>query len=323
MHRSAMLRMQWFVEHYILGDKPVRVLDVGSYDVNGSYRELFDEKNNVYYVGLDMSDGPNVDYVPEDPYVWSKIPDGSFDFIISGNAFEHIEYPWLTMEQIYRKLKSGGIACILAPHTIGEHRYPVDCYRFFSDGFRALAKWAKLDVVDVTVGGMSQREVTKEWLIDNLDDTMMIVAKEIDQSNLDNLPKMPYEIRLGYDSGWKRRYDFLVTWINIVHKETQIKRFMNNNGFQAVYLYGWGAIGKLIYDNIKNAKINIKGVIDLNADKLHDIQAIKTGVKIDENEDVCMLVSVLDDGLLCTLDHIYPRIKKYYVNEIYKLEDER
>ena len=41
MHNSAMLRMEWFVKNYVPQDKKVRVLDVGSYDVNGSYKELF------------------------------------------------------------------------------------------------------------------------------------------------------------------------------------------------------------------------------------------------------------------------------------------
>lgn len=318
MHRSAMLRMKWFVDHYIPEDKPVRVLDVGSYDVNGSYRSLFDNRNNVYYVGLDMSDGPNVDYVPEDPYVWSELQDESFDFIISGSAFEHIEYPWLTMEQIFGKLKKGGFACILAPHTIGEHRYPVDCYRYFSDGFRALAKWAKFEVVDVTVGGMPKQQLTDEWRIDNPDDTMMIVAKGIDQTSLNSLPKMSCEIRLGYDSGWRRRYDFLLMWMNNSCREVIFKTFMDSNKFTGVYLYGWGAIGRLVYDSIKNTEFDIKGVIDSNADKIHDINAITTGMPIDEDENVCMIVSVLDDGLVRILDNMYRHIKKYYVSEVYR-----
>jgi hypothetical protein len=47
MHKGSILRMEWFVHTYaskITGDG-VRVLDVGSYDVNGSYKPLFDEKN--------------------------------------------------------------------------------------------------------------------------------------------------------------------------------------------------------------------------------------------------------------------------------------
>ena len=80
-----------------------RVLDVGSYGVNGVYRDLFKE-NNIEYVGLDIEAGPNVDIVVKDSYCWDCLPDESFDYIISGQAFEHIEYPWLTIKEIYKKL---------------------------------------------------------------------------------------------------------------------------------------------------------------------------------------------------------------------------
>lgn len=69
MHKSAILRMQWFVENYIPMDRHIRVLDVGSCDVNGSYRMLF-HGMDVDYIGLDMANGLNVNYVPYDPYQW-------------------------------------------------------------------------------------------------------------------------------------------------------------------------------------------------------------------------------------------------------------
>ncbi len=30
-----------------------------------------------------------------------------------------------------QKMKPGGICCIIAPNTSGEHKMPLDCYRFF------------------------------------------------------------------------------------------------------------------------------------------------------------------------------------------------
>lgn len=100
MHPSAMVRMNWFVENYVPAEKNVSILDVGSYNVNGCYRDLFKARENVKYVGLDITEGPNVDVVAKEPYDWSNVEDESFDFIISGNAFEHIEYPWLTIRLI-------------------------------------------------------------------------------------------------------------------------------------------------------------------------------------------------------------------------------
>lgn len=188
MHSSAMLRMKWFVDSYIPKDKEVRVLDIGSYNVNGCYRALF-QGTEAKYTGLDVTAGPNVDIVPEDPYKWSEIQDNSFDYVISGNAFEHIEYPWLTIKEIARVLKPGGFICILAPFAHKEHRYPVDCYRYFSDGFIALAKWAELDVVQSSVGGFPEETFSIEWLGENYDDTVLIAGKSIPEECIKKLPK--------------------------------------------------------------------------------------------------------------------------------------
>ena len=37
--------------------------------------------------------------------------------------------------------------CIIAPNGFMEHRCPVDCYRFFTDGMVALAKYVGLDIL--------------------------------------------------------------------------------------------------------------------------------------------------------------------------------
>src|SRR5438105_5014048 len=130
--------------------RPVRVLDVGSMSMgtDGSFREIF-RFPGASYLGLDAAPGPNVDLVPQDPYCWRELPDESFDVIISGQALEHVEFPWLIVEQIQRKLKVRGLACLLVPSRGPEHRFPVDCYRYYPDGMRALAKWAGLTVLEV------------------------------------------------------------------------------------------------------------------------------------------------------------------------------
>lgn len=78
-----------------------------------------------------MEEGPNVDVVLKNPYDWDAIESDSFDLVISGQAFEHIEFFWKTMEEMTRVLKKDGLLCLIAPNGFGEHRYPVDCYRFF------------------------------------------------------------------------------------------------------------------------------------------------------------------------------------------------
>ena len=61
-----------------------------------------------------------------------------------------MEFFWLTMLEIARVLKSGGICCIVARSAGPEHSHPVDCWRFYTDGMRARAKFSKLDVIEAS-----------------------------------------------------------------------------------------------------------------------------------------------------------------------------
>lgn len=126
----------------------IKILDVGSYGINGTYRDIFFDKEKFIYLGLDLQPGPNVDYVPQNPYAWPELEDNYFDVIISGQAFEHMEFPWLVINEMKKKLKSNGLICIVAPSRGPEHKYPLDCWRYYPDGFRALAKWAGLRVLE-------------------------------------------------------------------------------------------------------------------------------------------------------------------------------
>ena len=95
-----------------------------------------------------MTAGANVDAVLRTPYVWREVASSSADVVISGQAFEHIRYFWITMLEIARVLTTGGICCILAPSSGPEHRYPVDCWRFYPDGLTSLADFAQLETLE-------------------------------------------------------------------------------------------------------------------------------------------------------------------------------
>lgn len=142
--------MAGFVQKYLSGRRhePLLILDLGSQDVNGSYRPLFDGKS-WRYIGLDMAPGKNVDVVLREPYRWREIKAGSADVIVSGQTFEHTEFFWLTMREVARALKPRGLLCLIAPSTGVEHRYPVDCWRVYPDGLRAVARYSRLETLEV------------------------------------------------------------------------------------------------------------------------------------------------------------------------------
>lgn len=80
-----------------------KVLDIGSLDINGNNRYLFD---NCEYIGLDIAEGANVDVVAV-AHLYDA-PDESFDTIISTEAFEHDMFYEKTILNAIRLLKQGG-----------------------------------------------------------------------------------------------------------------------------------------------------------------------------------------------------------------------
>jgi SAM-dependent methyltransferase len=80
------------------------VLDIGSLDINGNNRYLFEQCN---YTGIDIGDGPNVDVVCSGHLFKS---DDLFDVVISTECFEHDEHWQQTLNNVINNLlKDGGL----------------------------------------------------------------------------------------------------------------------------------------------------------------------------------------------------------------------
>lgn len=259
MHKSSHLRMEYLLNYY----KPIwenddntsiKVLDIGSYDQNGTYRDLF-SGSNVAYTGLDMSMGPNVDIVPKDIYSWDEIENETFDLVISGQVFEHIEYPWVTMKEIERILRPSGVCIIIAPNAGIEHKAPLDCYRFFSDGLQALAKWAGLKILHSGVAGVPYIKGTDDWVSEWNDATL--VVQKLPGRNHELKDPFIYERRCMMDGSVSNIYK---SWKIAVDENR--KRFHNDKKY---VLFGAGVIGGQILDII--GERNVYCFADNSADK--------------------------------------------------------
>lgn len=170
MHVSSYNKMSLFCQSHLAGreHESLVIYDLGSLDVNGSYRPLFD-KTHWQYKGIDMAAGKNVDIVLQTPYSWREVASASADVVISGQAFEHIEYFWITMLEIARIIKPGGLCCILAPSSGPEHRYPFDCWRFYPDGMHALGIYAQLEVLEASTQWHDEgHEDGSDWWHDSM-----------------------------------------------------------------------------------------------------------------------------------------------------------
>jgi SAM-dependent methyltransferase len=80
------------------------VLDIGSLDINGNNRYLFEQCN---YTGIDIGEGKNVDVVCSGHLFKS---DDLFDVVISTECFEHDEHWQQTLNNVINNLlKDGGL----------------------------------------------------------------------------------------------------------------------------------------------------------------------------------------------------------------------
>lgn len=86
-----------------------KILEIGSYDVNGSVRSFLPQKN---YIGVDLINGPGVDFVVNGEYL--DFEDNSFDVVISCEVLEHNPFWEKQVLEMYRVLKNNGLMIITA-----------------------------------------------------------------------------------------------------------------------------------------------------------------------------------------------------------------
>ena len=143
MHDASMREMALFRDKYLDAAKPLDIVDIGSMDINGCYRGLFDNPG-WKYTGFDIEPGSNVDIVGFD-----NLQMNSYDVLISGSTLEHVKRPWDWLADLKWYIRRGGLICIITHHTWPMHRYPIDTYRYYPDGMLDLFEYAGIEVVEI------------------------------------------------------------------------------------------------------------------------------------------------------------------------------
>ena len=196
MHPTAMSNAKSFFETYSNAfdtSKEVKVIEIGSQDVNGSLREVCPD--GFKYIGLDFQSAKGVDIVLDDPY---SLPfeDDSVDIVLSSSCFEHSEMFWLVFLEVMRVLKPSGLFYLNAPSAGNFHRFPVDCWRFYPDSGKALVKWAQRNGLNpqllesyIQLGG-------GQW-----QDFVGIFIKSSEQ--IKRYPRRILDSKLDFENGWK------------------------------------------------------------------------------------------------------------------------
>jgi SAM-dependent methyltransferase len=148
LHASQYEHMKRALAQHLPTDRRLDILELGSGTSPGqtrTHRTLLEGAAHSYF-GVDVREGNNIDQVMERPYT-IPVRSRSKDVVISGAVLEHVPYFWASMLEVARVLRPGGLCFIVVPSR-GHKHSPIDCWRFYPDGMRAIAAASRLTLLE-------------------------------------------------------------------------------------------------------------------------------------------------------------------------------
>lgn len=107
------------------------IIEIGAYNINGSLRPHVQSMNPGKYVGVDIAEGPGVDFVGDVTDLLATFEYGSFDIVIATEVLEHVKNWRKAVSNIKHIIKPGGIVIITVPSKgCGFHGCPEDHWRY-------------------------------------------------------------------------------------------------------------------------------------------------------------------------------------------------
>lgn len=145
MHKNSRLLFQ---RHAASLFRPgVRVLEIGPDRHPSSFERIAGAEVACWHT-LDFaarSDVP-LTHRTTDEYRF-PVPDAEYDVVLSAQVIEHVRKIWRWMPEVARVCRPGGHVVTINPVSWHYHESPVDCWRIYPEGMRALCEDAGLEVV--------------------------------------------------------------------------------------------------------------------------------------------------------------------------------
>lgn len=122
------------------------VIEVGSYDVNGSVRPGVMAHDPASYLGVDIADGPGVDLVADVADLPGMFPDG-FDVVVSTEMLEHVVDWRAAVTALVYLIRPGGLL-VVSTRSPGfpYHPFPIDTWRYPVERMREIVTLLGLTV---------------------------------------------------------------------------------------------------------------------------------------------------------------------------------
>lgn len=147
MHGSVMQYLRSKVAKNEIKGKTV--LEIGSYNVNGTARDVIIPFAPKQYLGIDQGPGPGVDRVVDAVNLVTTLGENSFDVVLSTEMLEHARDWRRAVSNMKAVAKPGGLLFVTTRGPgFGFHGFPEDHWRFTVEDFRSI--FADMEILDVS-----------------------------------------------------------------------------------------------------------------------------------------------------------------------------
>lgn len=140
MHPNSLLLFTRYAKPMF--ERGMRVLEVGPNDVPSYYQQAVADET-IRWETIDMHPSDRLTYVARTEYSF-PIENNTFDIVFSGQVIEHVRKIWTWMRELSRVCKPGGLVITINPVNWPFHENPVDCWRIYPEGMKALHEEAGL-----------------------------------------------------------------------------------------------------------------------------------------------------------------------------------
>jgi SAM-dependent methyltransferase len=145
-HKSCMWFGKTNIKKEEISDRDV--IEVGSFDVNGSLRGHVMSLNPKKYIGIDMQPGKNVDIVCNAEDIIDKFGKESFDFVLTTEMMEHVKDWQRVISNLKNVCRIGGtILLTTRSKGFGKHEFPSDYWRYEIDDMKNIFSDFTIDIL--------------------------------------------------------------------------------------------------------------------------------------------------------------------------------
>ena len=173
MHKNSRLLFQKYaLPHFTPAQ---RVLEIGPDRHPSTYQRIVGP--TAAWDTLDFASRADVPLTYRTTGEYSfPVADGSYDVVFAAQVIEHVRKIWRWMPELARVCAPGGLVIVINPVSWHYHESPVDCWRIYPEGMRALCDDAGLEVVlsewesvELTrLGGVTPRRLRKHRLMQRM-----------------------------------------------------------------------------------------------------------------------------------------------------------